>query len=70
MASVVSVVSFQPSFNVLSGYFYVSLNLTGILQFPNLAELSCSASFLPVTVKWSILEQKSGVSSDLLSTLT
>ena len=27
MASVVSVVLFQPSFNVLSGYFYVSLGV-------------------------------------------
>ena len=29
---------FWPSFKVLSGYFYVSLNLTGILYFPNLAD--------------------------------
>ena len=27
----------------LSGYFYVSLNLAGFLQFPNLAELSATA---------------------------
>ena len=31
VASVVSVVLFQPFFHVLSGYFYVSLNITGIL---------------------------------------
>ena len=29
---------FSPSFKVLSGYFYVSLNLTGILYFFNSAE--------------------------------
>ena len=38
MTSVVSVMLFYPSLKVLRGYFYVSLNLTGILLFPNLAE--------------------------------
>ena len=32
VAGVVSVVLFLPAFNVLRGYFYVSFNLTGILQ--------------------------------------
>ena len=31
VASVVSIMLFLPSFKVLSGYFYVSLNLTGIV---------------------------------------
>ena len=31
------------SFIVLSGYFYVYLNLTGILLFPNLAEFRDTA---------------------------
>ena len=43
MVSVVSVVLFLTSFNVLSGYFYVSLNLMGILLFPNLAEFRDTA---------------------------
>ena len=43
MASVVSVMLFSPSFRVLSGYFYVSLNLTGILEFHNLAEFRDTA---------------------------
>ena len=38
MASVVSVVLFLPSFNVLSSYFYVSLVFNGHFQIPNLAE--------------------------------
>ena len=32
VAAVVSVALFQPSFNVLRGYFCVSFNLTSILQ--------------------------------------
>ena len=46
MTSVASVMLFQPSFKVLSGYFYVSLSLTGILQFPNLAEFRDTAPLI------------------------
>ena len=35
---------FQPSFKVLSGYFCVSLNLTGILWFPDSAEFRDTAA--------------------------
>jgi len=44
VASVVSVMLFKSSFKVLSGYFYVSLNLTSILLFPNLAEFRDTAT--------------------------
>ena len=37
---------FQPSLNVLSGYFYVSLNLTGILLFSYLAEFRDTAPLI------------------------
>ena len=43
MTSVDSVMLFEPSFKGLSGYVYVSLKLTGILQFPNLAEFRDTA---------------------------
>ena len=45
MVSGVSVVLFQPSFNVLSSYFYVSLNLTA----PNLGEFHDTA---PLKYMW------------------
>ena len=43
VASVVSVVLFWPSFNVFSGYFYVSLRFTGHFVIPNLAEFRDTA---------------------------
>ena len=46
MASVVSVMFFQPSFKGLSDYFYVSLNLTGILLFPDFTEFSDTAPLM------------------------
>ena len=43
VASVVSVMLFKPCYKVLSGYFYVSLNLTGILtHFPPSMGEQCS----------------------------
>ena len=59
MASVVSVMSFQPSFKVLSGYFYVSLNLTGILYFPNLAEFRDTAALTYAEFEFSTFDSNS-----------
>ena len=47
--SAVSVVLFWPAFNVLSGYFYVSLGFDGYFVIPNLAEFRDTAP-LPLKV--------------------
>ena len=46
MTSVVSVMLFEPSFKVLNVDFYVSLHLTGLLYFPNLAEFRDTAPLI------------------------
>ena len=43
MAAVVSVTLFEPSFKVLSSYFYVSLGFNGHFVMPNLAEFHDTA---------------------------